>query len=297
MSTVDVTAHGAVGDGGTVDDRAITEAIAAAGPGGVVVFPGTTHLVARALRPLSGQVWLLGGSRLVRAPGSADRLVQADTVHDWQLEGGIFDGDAGRATSRCTSLVSIESGSTGCVVRGATFLDTVTEARFQAEADSGIRLVDSSDCRVERCRGSRLGYLVVCGSDAGSTGTSQRCTMADLVADTITANVVFVSGSLASTPGPAIVREHVVRDVVAGRFWDAAVEIGQGALDCVVSGIRADGGGVGQHVVLVRDNHGTRVSDVAGLGMRPGGGLLSVLPMYGSVTGLVARDVLGLGQT
>lgn len=288
-STVSVVDLGPVGDGLTPDDRVLQAAVDSAGPGGTVVFGARAYAVAAALRPLSGQTWSMTGARLVRAAGSVHRLVQANTVRDWRVVGGTFDGNARNAPARCTALVSVESGSTGVEVSGATFVDTITTNGLDPLADSGIRFVDSSRCRLDDSRGSRLGYLAVCGMDAGSRGVSEDCTLSRLTADTIAANVVFVSGSLASTPGPGEVRRHVVRDVVATDFWDSAVEIGQGAVDCSVSGVRADGAGNGQNVVIVRDNRGTRVHDVRGVRMRSDvGAVLRVLPLYDVVRDLQA---------
>jgi len=83
-----------------------------------------------------------------------------------------------------------------------------------------------------------------------------------------------------------------VRDVVATDFRDSAVEIGQGAVDCHVSGGRADGAGHGQSVVIVRDNRGTREDDVYGVRMRSDVGVvLRVLPLYDVVRDLEVHEL------
>jgi len=166
-ATVSVDDHGAVGDGVTTDERALQAAVERAGPGGTVVFAARAYALRAALQPLSGQTWLLSGAGLVRAAGSTDRLVQANTVRDWRVVGGTFDGHARHAPARCTALVSVESSSTGALVSGAEFVDTITVQGLDPVADAGIRFVDSSRCTLDDSRGSRLGYLAVCGMDAG----------------------------------------------------------------------------------------------------------------------------------
>jgi hypothetical protein len=69
---VNVSAHGAAGDGASDDTTAIRAAIAAAGVNGTLSFPrDTTFLVSDELKPLAGQTWLMDGVTLTIPDESA----------------------------------------------------------------------------------------------------------------------------------------------------------------------------------------------------------------------------------
>jgi len=147
--TVSVTAWGATGNGITDDTAAITNAIAAAGVGGTVLFPAGTYLISSSISPLASQTFQGAGGTFSTIAQRADFLTSNGLIYVQGVSGArildlAFTGNAanrqpsiftsaapGTDVERCTSdattqrLVIFTNGSNQsrvayCTVNGTT---------------------------------------------------------------------------------------------------------------------------------------------------------------------------------
>lgn len=257
---------------------AIRQAITDAGVNGHIQVPaGTWTGDSTPIAPLAGQrFW--GPGTIKRHAGSSTDLFQIaatnDVVIDCTLDGAMTDvivgntqtGSNGQTILAQTgNLVNVSGGSKRVKVRG----------RCQNNQGNAVRFFEVSRCKSSADIYNCI-YGVLIGSQAGSSNACVGNTVHDCTIDTVGANAVFITGSTNSGIGANPVYGHKVSNVDIFQPGDSGIEIGMGAMDCVVTACTIDGNNLGFNGILVRD----------GLGHSIVGGTIKNFPMFanGSAT-------------
>jgi hypothetical protein len=181
---VNVRALGAVGNGTTDDTAAWTQAIAAAGPGGLIYAPPGRYAVSAPLAPQSGQTWILPAGA-VFVPRTDTPVIHAFGVLHWRVLGSLRVEDPAGLTQTQPAVV-FDGQCRWCVVDS---LET-------AQVAVGVSLRDINESHFGRIHvvGGRRNGIVI------EDGAAGQCN----VHDNSFPNV-FVGG-----PGPTAPSETLV---------------------------------------------------------------------------------------